>query len=256
MRQRRITHDNFEVAVIWADRLTFTPHSHDEYVLSCNISGNESLVLDGKALAAAESATTMYNPGQVQSGDGTDCLVSVYLDPHYFEKEMATPRTVDYDQPIVTDAPLLDCFNRLLALVFARGSPEAAEELVLQVVDLTTERYTALAAESPPEGDDWRVDRVKELLLDRLTEQVSIAEAAAAVGLNKFALMRMFNDATGVPPITWQRAKRMEAARRLLKDGLPAAETAYRTGFADQAHLTRWFGRAYGISPVQFAKRK
>lgn len=83
-----------------------------------------------------------------------------------------------------------------------------------------------------------------------------MAEVASAVDLNKIALMRMFTNATGLPPRRWQRTKRIEAARRMLKDGLPAAETAYLTGFSDQAHLTRWFGRAYGISPVQFAKKK
>lgn len=157
MRQRRITHDNFEVAVIYADRLVFTPHSHDEYVLSCNISGNESLVLDGKAMDAAETATTLYNPGQVQSGDGTDCLVSIYLDPDYFEKEMLSSRSVDFDRPIVSDEPLLESFNDLLNLGMRRGSPQAAEELVLQIVDLTIERYTAISSGEPPREDDWRV---------------------------------------------------------------------------------------------------
>lgn len=255
MKQRRITHKNFEIAVIWADRLTFAPHSHDEYVLSCNISGNEQLILDGSPLQAPQSTTTLYNPGQVQSGDGTDCLVSIYLDARFFEKEYLADREVSFDTPIVTDEALRKRFTHLLGLVFNEAAPSVAEESLLEVVDCTTQRYSAMAETASPQADDWRVERVKSILLDRLAEQVSIEELAHETGLNKLALLRMFAKATGVPPITWQRAKRIEAARRLLKQGTSAADTAYLTGFSDQAHLTRWFGRAYGISPMQFARR-
>jgi hypothetical protein len=77
MKQKSLKGDKFEIAFIWGDRLTFPQHSHDEYVLSCNISGNETLTLDGRALEAGESCTTLYNPGQVQAGDGTNCLISL-----------------------------------------------------------------------------------------------------------------------------------------------------------------------------------
>ncbi len=41
----------------------------------------------------------------------------------------------------------------------------------------------------------------------------------------------------------------MRAARRLLSRGVPPAVAAAEAGFADQAHLTRWFRRYYGITP-------
>ena len=44
------------------------------------------------------------------------------------------------------------------------------------------------------------------------------------------------------------------AARALIAEGQPIAEAAARAGFADQSHLTRWFGRYYGITPGAYRR--
>jgi methylphosphotriester-DNA--protein-cysteine methyltransferase len=53
----------------------------------------------------------------------------------------------------------------------------------------------------------------------------------------------------GLPPSDYQRQLRLRAARRALAGGTAVADVAAATGFADQAHLTRWFRRCYGITP-------
>lgn len=254
--RQRLTHKYFEVAVIYGDRLNFAPHSHDEYVLSCNIHGNETLVLDGRAMTADQSSTTLYNPGQVQSGDGTTCLASVYLDPDYFALEQLASSGLSYDQPVVNDSALTKAFTGLVGMVFAQAAPEATEEAVIRVIDCTISRYSRLKPVALPQSDDWRVERVKQRLMDSLSEPVPLSILAAEVQLDKVSLIRLFTKATGFPPIQWQRAKRIEEARRLLRQGCSPIDTAYKTGFADQAHLTRWFGKAYGINPGEFVRRK
>lgn len=255
MNSKRIVGNNFEVALIWADRLTFGYHSHDEYVLSCNISGNEKLRLDGGRMEAREGCTTLYNPGQIQEGDGTNCLVSVYLEPDFFEKELLANRAISYNIPIVNDSELLTQFRTLAGLILSEASAAVAEEAVFHALELTIDRYTTLKTERNPGVDDWRLKRAQDLLISNLERQVTLDELTQVVGLNKLALIQMFSRALGLPPISWQRAQRIAAARRLLRSGTPAAEVAYRTGFSDQAHLTRWFNRAYGITPVRFAHR-
>jgi len=37
--------------------------------------------------------------------------------------------------------------------------------------------------------------------------------------------------------------------RRLLSGGISPARAATEAGFADQAHLNRWFRRYYGVTP-------
>lgn len=255
MKQKSLKGEKFEIAFIWGDRLTFPQHSHDEYVLSCNLSGNETLKLDGRRLEAAESCTTLYNPGQVQAGDGTNCLISLYLEPHFFETELFSTININFEKPVVDDDELHQLFTSLISHVFENKHYSEAEENVFNILDHVISRYTILRNNNIFVNDDWRVRRIKEILLDDLARTPSLNELAEQVCLDKLRLLRMFSNATGIPPITWQRHRRVARARELLNQGMPAAQTACVMGFSDQAHLTRQFSSAYGISPARFAQR-
>jgi transcriptional regulator GlxA family with amidase domain len=47
--------------------------------------------------------------------------------------------------------------------------------------------------------------------------------------------------------------RRLARARALIGAGAPLAEIAAATGFADQAHFTRHFKKAYGLPPGRWA---
>jgi AraC-like DNA-binding protein len=48
--------------------------------------------------------------------------------------------------------------------------------------------------------------------------------------------------------------RRLDFARGRLRDGVPLAELALSAGFADQAHFTRMFRSAYGMTPGRYAR--
>jgi AraC-like DNA-binding protein len=78
---------------------------------------------------------------------------------------------------------------------------------------------------------------------------LSADDLAAAAGCSRHAAYRAFTGAFGLTPGEYQRQLRVRTARRLLAGGVPPALAAAQAGFADQAHLTRWFRRYYGITP-------
>jgi len=84
-------------------------------------------------------------------------------------------------------------------------------------------------------------------------DDLSAEDLAAAAGCSRFALHRAFMAHFGFAASDYQRQLRLRAARRLIAGGHPVAEAAVRSGFTDQAHLTRWFRRCYGITPGTFA---
>jgi AraC-like DNA-binding protein len=47
---------------------------------------------------------------------------------------------------------------------------------------------------------------------------------------------------------------RLDVARHRLRDGTPLAEVALTAGFADQAHFTRMFASADGLTPGRYAR--
>jgi AraC-like DNA-binding protein len=94
-----------------------------------------------------------------------------------------------------------------------------------------------------------------DYLGDRLGENIGLDELAAAAGIGKFRLVRLFRERTGLPPHALQIAHRVRAARRLLEAGEAISSAAAATGFADQSHLHRHFARTLGMTPGEYQKR-
>jgi AraC-like DNA-binding protein len=97
--------------------------------------------------------------------------------------------------------------------------------------------------------------RACEFLSDNLARNVTLDELAAAAGVSRFRVVRLFTAAVGMPPHRFQIAQRVKLARRLLERGAGVSEAAARTGFFDQSHLHRHFRRSLGTTPREYAQR-
>ena len=106
---------------------------------------------------------------------------------------------------------------------------------------------------APRGARDPALRRACELLGDDLARNLTLAEVAAAAGVSRHRLTRLFRAAYGVPPHRFVLAQRLRAARRLLERGGAPAEVAAQTGFFDQSHLHRHFTRTLGMTPGAYA---
>lgn len=113
--------------------------------------------------------------------------------------------------------------RRLTGRIDAAADPAVAlEELALH-----------LAAAARPE------DPLVRAVAGALAAGRSVAATAEAVGLGARQLHRRSLAAFGYGPKTLARILRLQRALGLARAGVPLAETAARTGYADQAHLSR-----------------
>lgn len=97
--------------------------------------------------------------------------------------------------------------------------------------------------------------RVLELIDATLDARLTVDALSREVGLSPAHFARAFKETMGRPPHQYLLALRLERARRLLETTrLSLSEIAQRTGFADQAHFTRLFGRAFGRTPGSLAR--
>ena len=121
---------------------------------------------------------------------------------------------------------------------------------IAATVSALARRATATLPAAEPYGDAARIAaRARDLIHDAWREDVTADDLAAATGRTRYAVYRAFQAAYGMAPSDYQRQVRLRKARRLIARGRPLGEIAAETGFADQSHLTRWFGRYYGITP-------
>ena len=99
--------------------------------------------------------------------------------------------------------------------------------------------------------------RTLELMEARLDSNVSVQLLADEVGLSAAHFARAFKGTMGVTPHQYLLHLRLERSRHLLdSEDAMLADVAQRTGFADQAHCTRFFKREYGVTPGSVLKRR
>ncbi|MGV9766911.1 helix-turn-helix domain-containing protein, partial [Micromonospora tulbaghiae] len=89
----------------------------------------------------------------------------------------------------------------------------------------------------------------------RLAAGATVAATAAEVGLGERALHRRSRALFGYGPKTLARILRMRRALDLARTGAPLAEVAVRSGYADQAHLTREVRELAGVPPTRLLGR-
>jgi AraC family transcriptional regulator len=97
--------------------------------------------------------------------------------------------------------------------------------------------------------------RILELIDARLDGNLSLTELADVAGLSPTHFARAFKESVGSAPHQYLMGLRIERARRLLDSpDAVLSDVAARTGFADQAHLTRLFKRQFGVTPGAFKR--
>lgn len=100
------------------------------------------------------------------------------------------------------------------------------------------------------------VERARDFLAATYRERVDLATIAAESGASPFHLCRVFKDATGRTLAQHRTALRLLAALDAIESGADdLTALALSLGFADHAHFTNAFRRAFG-APPSFARRR
>ena len=100
--------------------------------------------------------------------------------------------------------------------------------------------------------DDAVLRSVLSYIDANLDADLSLEALAGLSGVLTHQFVRAFKRKVGEPPHQYVMARRVDAARTLLRTtGHPIAEIAYATGFSSQSHMTTTFRRELGITPAQ-----
>ncbi|MFD6392965.1 DUF6597 domain-containing transcriptional factor [Nocardia sp. NPDC060259] len=149
--------------------------------------------------------------------------------------------------PALLGIPAVDLLDQRVGLA-AIVSDRRARKLVDRV-DNAPDRVAAMesiavrfAAESGP------ADPALAAIVDTIAGGATVSETAALAGISTRLLHRRSLSAFGYGPKMLARILRFQRALAAVRAGIPAAETAAVTGFADQAHLSREFRDLAGCS--------
>lgn len=144
-----------------------------------------------------------------------------------------------------------------LSLLPALRVPERANRLFTDNVALAlaahaTDAFTDVRCSRPIRGGlaPWQEKRAKDMILDDLAGETSLAAIAEACGLSVSHFSRSFRQATGLAPHAWLLQARVQRATTLLRRrDETLTSIALACGFADHSHFTKVFTRHIGVSP-------
>jgi AraC-like DNA-binding protein len=140
----------------------------------------------------------------------------------------------------------------------AEWSPLFVDGVTLAIAGHLAARYGLPAAAPRIRGAlaPAQLARALERIDAALDGQLRIADLARHCGLSPSHFVQAFRRATGTTPHRWLSLRRIERARRLLREtDLPLARLALACGFADQSHFTRVFTARTGTPPGAWRRR-
>jgi AraC-like DNA-binding protein len=239
-------------------RHEYAPHAHEEFTVGVTVGGLETIAYRGGRIVSGPGSIVVLEPGEMHTG-GPAAPDGYSYRALYAAPALLTDGTLGgsglphFRQPVLDDPELAAALRRAHTDVSSCPDPLEAESRIPWLLTALARRH------STARGDDTAVPgagtvalAVRDRLADELLAPPSLADLAADLGLSRYQLLRAFRTTMGVPPYAWLAQYRVTRARALLDAGARPAEVAGLVGFADQAHLTRWFRRVLGVTPAAY----
>lgn len=245
------------VVAVEADSVhSFARHTHDQYGVGVLLRGAQASLSGRGGIEAQAGDVITVNPGEVHDGRPLDargrawCML--YIDPPLLAETLRDMRegehgSFEFTQPVLRDPRAAACVRGLFEAMTAEGGLRAEQSLLAALACL------GAFAEIRP-GPSAAIARACERIDDDPAAVQTLQDLAGAAGLSRFQLVRSFVRVTGLTPHAYLLQRRLQLARRLIGTGLPLAEVAAASGFADQSHLTRLFARSFGLPPGAYAR--
>jgi AraC-like DNA-binding protein/mannose-6-phosphate isomerase-like protein (cupin superfamily) len=243
----------------------YHPHIHLEYTLSVIEHGDLRFHAAGREHHARQGEVVVIPPLAVHDGrnggpEGFGYRV-LYLHPNSLRTALGRDALTLRDG-VLDDARCAQALVRGHRSLLAWGATRLGAEVAL--LGLLEDLVPGLLSTDGQGTRTGPVDRgvparradphpavrgVAQRLDDCPHDNPSLDELALEAGLSRRHLTRLFRAEMGISVHQYQVQAKVRTAYGLIRGGATAAAAAAALGFADQAHLTRWFWRIYGVSP-------
>jgi AraC-like DNA-binding protein len=153
------------------------------------------------------------------------------------------------------DAPIVDAANRLLQLMAQPVdaellAPLAIDEIVIRL--LRSPMGPRIAQIGQTESSLQKMARAVSWLRANYDQPINVEELARLVNVSVSSFHRQFKAATSMSPLQYQKALRLQEARRLmLTTMLDAGSASRRVGYVSASQFSREYARFFGAAPMK-----
>jgi AraC-like DNA-binding protein len=247
--------DGIERMAVFFRGHAFAPHRHDTYAIGLTSVGLQAFTYRGETRHSVPGHAFVLHPDERHDGrPGDDRGFGyrvAYIDPALLLTAAGTGSLPFIREPVSSDAQLVEAIKEVVQAQEDDAADMALTSSLVRLADVMS-----LIAGAPQTRASRvllsGVTRARDLLIGQGAGRVTMDELETASSLNRWELARQFRAVYGVSPHRFHLLRRLDMARSLLAENRPLADIALSCGFADQAHLSRHFKSAFGLSPGQW----
>jgi AraC-like DNA-binding protein len=248
-----------ELLQAWLHGVAYHKHRHDTYAIGLTDTGIQAFDYRGAAHISLPGQVVVLHPDETHDGHaGTAAGFGyrlLYVEPAVIFEAVrvlcghacALPFVRD---PVATNTTLSTAIQ---AAFHGTREPLALDSLMVQLAEgLVAADPCCQPVSRPRHLDVAALERGRQFLNAEKTRVVRSAELEAVTGLTRYDLARQFRLRYGTSPYRYVLMRRLDGARVRIAQHRPLVDVALEAGFADQAHFTRMFKAAFGITPALY----
>lgn len=233
----------------------YDPHRHATYAIGCTLGGVQSFDYRGARADSLPGNVLVLHPDEVHDGRaGAETgfhYRMMYIEPRLVRDALGSrARSLPFVRAaVLADDRLMAALRSALDELDRRLEPLESDQSVLAIAEALLALDPSARGRPLSTACAIAVERTRQFLEENVERVVASEELEALTGLDRYALARHFRARLGTSPYRYLTMRRLDRARRWIREGQSLADAAAASGFADQSHMTRQFKRAFGLSP-------
>ena len=235
----------------------FPNHFHEYYVVGLMEAGTRTLIVNNREYRIGPGDLLTFNPMDNHACEQSGGLSMQYRCLNVAREIMretacAMPDGCDsprFREPVQYRTELADIFRALHDGIMNDAPRLEKEETFLVFMELLLSGHAEGESDEEHPAERREIEDVCAFLKQHYAERITLDMLGEIAKLNKYGLVRMFTRCKGITPYRYLETVRIGEAKKLLEKGVPPAQVAQRTGFADQSHFSAYFNRFIGLTP-------
>ena len=251
--------DSFDPIERVANRLAgaaFSPHRHDTYTVALTVTGVQSFNYRGAMRHSLPGQVLILHPDELHDGHCCDeagfSYRAAYIPPAHVQTVLGGADLPFVSNGVSTNPALVAAAMNMVIDCAVVADPGAYEDALYDLAQAMNEVAGKVATVRI--ANRTAVMRAREFLDTAVVVGARLEDLEQATGCDRWQLSRDFRALLGTSPYRYLQYRRVDLAKRLLREGAKLADAAHGAGFADQSHFGRTFRKAVGLTPKEWLR--
>lgn len=237
------------------------PHTHHFTELFYVISGRGSFLLNGIKFPISSNHLIIVPPGHEHTEQSLDANPLEYIALGI--EGLSFSNTVNLESQIIHNCIQHPEILTLLKLILheAQNALEDAPLVCQNLLDVLIIHILRAHKLIPVPSNSIKMTKacsqIKYYLDSNYSEAITLDLLAQKAHMNKYYIAHAFTQYTGISPINYLNAKRIQVSKKLLTDtDYSIAQIASSIGFSSQSYFSQVFKKSTHVTPNEYRKMK